>query len=205
MEKFKQHHLTIEVEWGASKQLKVGTVRTKCMVTSAAGARTMLMYHGNTLVIANAIQSERLGTEKTMLFTWSCRCAATPASALNTRNSWDAVAYLTERSTDLRPVVQEPYLHKRPVPHIVILVFIRDVPRRALLPIPDSELRARREELGDAGPAPADGGPVQRCATVVVRRVRIRAVSEEHAHRNFVALARGPVQCRAALAIAFVG
>lgn len=31
------------------------------------------MYHGNTLVIANAIQSERLGTEKTMIFTWGYR------------------------------------------------------------------------------------------------------------------------------------
>ena len=44
-----------------------------CMAISAAGARTILMYHGNTLVIANAIQSERLGTEKTMIFTWGYR------------------------------------------------------------------------------------------------------------------------------------
>lgn len=46
------------------------------MATSAAGARTMLMYHGNTLVIANAIQSERLGTEKTIMFTWDWQTEA---------------------------------------------------------------------------------------------------------------------------------
>ena len=40
------------------------------MATSAAGARTILMYHGNTPIIANAMQSEKLGTEKTIIFTW---------------------------------------------------------------------------------------------------------------------------------------
>jgi hypothetical protein len=114
-------------------------------------------------------------------------------------------AYLAERSANLRPVVPEPYLHKRPVPRIAVLEFIRDVPRRASLPIPSPELRARHQELGDAAPVPADGGPVQWCASVNVRRVRVRAVSEEHARRDFVALVHGPVQCRAALAVAFVG
>ena len=33
----------------------------------------MLMYHGNTLAIANAIQSEMLGTEKIIIFTWGCK------------------------------------------------------------------------------------------------------------------------------------
>lgn len=71
LEKFKQHHLTIEAQLGIETARH--RVRTRCMATSAAGARTMLMYHGNTLAIANAIQSEMLGTEKIMIFTWGCK------------------------------------------------------------------------------------------------------------------------------------
>src|SRR6266702_3176357 len=177
------------------------------MAKSAAGARTMLMYHGNTLVIANAIQSERLGIEKTTIFTWGCRRIATISAGhkqatLGTQRA--PGAYLAERSADLCPVVLELHLRKRLVPCVAIPEFIRHVPRRASLPVPGPELRARREELADAPPISANGRPVQRRASVAVHCVRVRAASEEHARKDLIALTRGPVQCRAALAVAFV-
>ncbi len=177
------------------------------MAKSAAGARTMLMYHGNTLVIANAIQSERLGTEKTTIFTWGCRRIATVSTGhkqatLGTQRT--PGAYLAERSAELRPVVLELHFRNRLVPRIANPEFVRHVPRRASLPVPSPELRARREKLADAPPVSADGCPVQRRASVAVRHVRVRAASEEHARRDLIALMRGPVQCRAALAVAFV-
>jgi len=38
------------------------------MTNNAAGEKTILMYQGNTLEIAKAMQKEMLGTEKTMIF-----------------------------------------------------------------------------------------------------------------------------------------
>ncbi len=115
------------------------------------------MYHGNTLVIANAIQSKRLGTEKTTIFTWGCRRIATISTGhkqatLGTQRT--PGAYLAERSAELRPVVPEPHFCKRLVPRIAVPEFVRHVPRRASLPVPSPELRARREELADAPPFP---------------------------------------------------
>jgi hypothetical protein len=39
------------------------------MATSASGERTILIYKGNTLVIAKAIQRDMLGIEKAIMFT----------------------------------------------------------------------------------------------------------------------------------------
>jgi hypothetical protein len=176
------------------------------MATSAAGAKTMLMYHGNTLVIANAIQSERLGTEKTMIFTWGCRrhrhATISADHKLHTQNR----AYLAERSANLRPVVPEPYLHKRPVPRIAVSGIhprTSRAVRRSLSLVQSSAPATRSWAMQPLFPPTA-----AQCSSV---RPSMSAAFGSAPYRRstrveiFVALVHGPVQCRAALAVAFVG